>query len=272
MRVTVHEKILTTACLLLALNSLCVQSQIVADTTHRRVQTCFVSQYGTGYATFVDHGTSPLPYQGLTLRMSTGLEVRWKSWLLEVGTDISGAIYSRATAKKPSISAYGGMLNIEVGGLHCLAKHGRWQLWAGVAVADMAEMRYNSSLNNSSNTTDNFLIPQLRGRAEYKIQCWQLHTALAVAPTVWAYRPGYAFIENYSSVNSEVIILANNYRWSATPLGYISTSLGATLNMKHGNSLGISYKWQLIHTGSNDAHRMVLADHTLVITFKYIIG
>ncbi|MBR1850046.1 MAG: hypothetical protein IJ789_01590 [Bacteroidales bacterium] len=228
-----------------------------------------VSSWGGGYSVFRDFGTSPLLYRGPAVAGQLGVSLEWPRWRLEPSLFALGGAYMNRYQARFSTTNMGATVGLDVRSAHRVARRGPIDLWVGAALVDAAGLRYNPNLNNSSTTVDNFAWLDLSLRAELAVGRWCFHSELAVAPVALAMRPGYAFIENYQAVNHDVFFLARSYTIEPVAFAHWATDVGVCLSLAGGNSMALSYRWQLLTSRSSGSFRLDEAAHTLLVTFNF---
>ncbi|KWW31236.1 MAG: hypothetical protein AUK63_509 [bacterium P3] len=224
---------------------------------------------GPGYGVMRDQGVSPLLYQ------TPGVDTRWAvgiakgPWRYEAALTLSGGILCKQTLplRDIGISGYRVTAAIHMGVERCLAGHGRWRLWAGGAAEDWLAVAYNSRYMNACVGMGNLATVTLWGKGEYHTGPWSLWMTAGGAPIGAWYRPGFAYVDNYTNGETEIAAFGDHYEWSTTPLPHLTGGLGATLHLQNGNTLGINYTWHFFTTRHNGAWAYEAARHSLLLQF-----
>ena len=200
-------------------------------------------QGGVGYGLYRDLGASPLTYRGLELLPGIAVSVEKPMWRYKAQLGLSGGGYGLAVGFK-YMQAYGGQVNVGFETMHKIAEYVPWQLWLGASVDDRADVRYNSVLGNSCVGSSNFFNLNLIGRTEVSVGNWMMHAQLALTPVSLLLRPGFAYMDNYDhEISNPLADYLKQYRWYISGATIAVTDLGATLRLKNGNRIGVSYRW-----------------------------
>ena len=85
-------------------------------------------------------------------------------------------------------------------------------------------------------------------------------------------RPGYAYMDNYSSdINTDNTFLEDYEAFGKTFPG-IGTDMGLYLNLLNGNRIGLSYRWDYLTTGKKGIYRFDNALHSINLNFMFNIN
>ena len=223
---------------------------------------------GVGYGLYRDLGASPLTYCGPELMPAIGADIRLPEWRYNARLQVIAGTYGY-TLKTLSLNMFGGEALLSFEALHRCLSTPRWQLWAGAALDDCFDIRYNGLLGNSCTGIGNYLRLHVTGLAEFTLRRWTFHGQLSFAPVAWVLRPGYAYIANYDRDIANPV--ANTFEQYGTYFAgacALATELGATLHFGGGNWLSLSYCWHHLTSRTAEAcpWRFDRAAHALTFT------
>ena len=226
---------------------------------------------GAGYGLYRELGASPFTYKGMELYPGFSVRLEKPTRCYEAYLLAAGGGYG-LKARWSAFHAYGGHPVAGFRACFRIPSSTPWQLWLGGSVDDLFDIRYNSALGNANMGYGNFLRLNVESAVVYCLQRWRFHAAIAFTPLAVAYRPGFAYMDNFDQDLSDPV--ANTFDQY---VGYgvwapgAETSLGAALMMRSGNTVGLSYHWAYLTSrvspdGVSAPHRFDYASHALILT------
>lgn len=240
---------------------------------------------GSAIDLYRDYGTSPLTYRsGVAATMEARVtRERSEGLQLDFHGMVTGGMYHRSLSTSPlSAEAFGA--NATLGakatwrrGLRRGRSEGRDEgtahnaaLLAGCSLDNLLGVKYNTRHENASVGASEFILAKLHAGAEWTWGKCLLHAEASLAPLAVCFRPGYAYMDNYTEENSLLATLGNGYEWSAKPFAAVGTGIGARWTLKSGHRLGCEYEWSYLGTGGKGAWKYQTALHNLkfYIDFK----
>ena len=87
-----------------------------------------------------------------------------------------------------------------------------------------------------------------------------------------AIRPGYAYVDNYTSNIYESSTIMKDYKVFCKFFPGIETNTGLYFNLLNGNRIGLSYRWNYLSTGKKGNYRFDNALHSIYLSFMFNIN
>lgn len=231
-------------------------------------------QGGVGLGLYRDLGASPLTFRGAELCPGIAFEVEKPNWRYQISLDAEGGAYGLRLGTS-YIQAYGGVGGLQVAAQHLFYRHDAWQFWAGVALSEHFDIRYNTSLGNANVGVTNYVAPVLSGLAEWHRGRAVLHGSLEVLSFAVMLRPGFAYMDNFDvNIASPTANMFSQYRCYMAGAVGLSTDVGITWRLSKGNRIGLSYLWHYVtsHTDGHLApHRFEQAAHGIVLDLCFAL-
>lgn len=228
---------------------------------------------GPAFTEVFDDGSGPLSMFGFGLGIQTGVTAEWARCHLQHE--------SRALA---------GVLMIPVGGYNIDAqerleflyrlndgKRKRLHFWAGASIQMDAFFKIIPSLGNASTSTAIFGNLCAEGMAQYDFAyihngSHNLLTAygkLILPLGGFIERPGYAFMDNYTSDINLTNTILSSYETLGMLFPGVSTDIGIRFNLLNGNKIGCSYRWDYLTTRNRGYYRFDNAFHSFTLDFMF---
>ena len=228
---------------------------------------------GASFTNAYDNGAAPMSLFGFGLGAQAGVTIEW----------------NRCHIQSESRVLYGMLMtpfegyNIDVQErLEFLyrvhdGKRNRFHLWTGGSLQADAFFKVLPSLGNASTSTSIFGNLCAEGMAQYDFAfvrngSHNLLTAygkLILPLSGFVSRPGFAFMDNYTSDLSLTNTILSSYETYDILFPGISTDIGLKFNLLNGNKIGISYRWDYLTTRNTGFYRFDNAFHTLTIDFMF---
>lgn len=222
------------------------------------------------YSVQRDRGVSPRFYRGLGLGMHCTLEYRLAVWRFQSTFSVDGNAITASSRPIRSFDLDGVILSIYT---HSEAErrlkaHGRWSLWGGLGNGIRWLVGYNSQFSNASVGLGRLYEATLHLRCAWEHGPWMAWGKGVVAPIgVWK-RPGYAYVDNYTSGGDEIDNFTGEYQKNATWLPHIAWEAGIERQLGNGNAIGIVYQWDLLTTHQSGCWQYDGVRHGIHFNFR----
>lgn len=234
---------------------------------------------GMGRDLYRDLGTSPLSYPGLALIPSLGMTWELPGWHYSIYSSTTLGVYEDALSSQFTIDAVGLNNYLELKALRChqlkclvFNRHPSF-LW-GISASNLLSVKYNTHHENASVGVSNFINLGVHSRCIYPItentfRSTSCHLFLEVflLPISEVCRPGYAYIDNYTSENSVMSTLGSNYHWHTRLFSGLGTEVGFAWRFHSGHRMTLSYLWFYMTSGDKGCWKYETALHSLKCTF-----
>ena len=157
------------------------------------------------------------------------------------------------------------------------SKRNRLHLWVGGSLQMDAFFKIIPSLGNASTSSSLFGNLCAEGMALYDFAFIRngSHNLLSaygklILPIGGLIdRPGYSFMDNYTSSISLTSTILSSYETTGMLFPGVSTDIGIRLNLLNGNKIGCSYRWDYLTTRNRGYYRFDNAFHTFTIDFMF---
>ena len=223
-----------------------------------------------------EEGASPLRYLGGGVNINAGVVVAFNRYMIETELRGLGNLIANSEGTA-SGSAYGIEDNVQ-----CLYRfydgcRDRLHFWAGGGLQLYFDIKSLSHLMNASTCTTAFFNVRPAGMvtydfAPYKQGSHYLLTAygkISLPLFASALRPGFAYIDNYTSELNTVNALLGEHESLLLFCPGASTDIGLWLNLPNNNKIGCSYRWDYLTTGKKDIYRFDNATHCFNLNFMF---
>ena len=87
-----------------------------------------------------------------------------------------------------------------------------------------------------------------------------------------AMRPGYAYMDNYTSDINVANTVLGDYETFAKFFPGVGTDIGLYFNLLNGNRIGLNYRWDYLTTGQKGTYRFDNALHSVNLTFMFNVN
>lgn len=235
---------------------------------------------GAGRDLYRDLGTSPLSYTGPALLPEAGLLWERPLWQFGLNSRSSFGIYRAATSTIPSMDALGlnNWLSFRAlrkkSALHLLVPQREEMLLYGLSVDNLLSVKYNSHHQNASVGLSDFVSLGLHGRYEFLLRrndCsrkfYRVFVELLLQPVSLVFRPGYAYIDDYTSRNEVAATLGSSYQCHMRIFSGIGTGIGLSRTFLIGHRMTLAYHWSFMNNGEKKGWKYQTALHSLSCTF-----
>lgn len=228
---------------------------------------------GAGFNETYDNGVAPMTLYGLGLGIQMGVTVEWDSYHIQSETRVPMGMLL--------LPLEGFNINVQER-LELLyrihdGKRNQLHFWAGGAALFDLNIKQLPSLMNASTGGTMFANLSAVGMVQYDFEfvnggshnLFSVYGKLTLPLGGAVARPGYAYMDNYTSDLNAVNTILGEYEWFGKAFSGISTDIGIYLNLLNGNRIGISYRWDYLSTGKKGTYRFDNAFHTLNLDFMF---
>lgn len=225
-------------------------------------------------------GTAPITFDGILLQQSLGVYLVYPK-RMEFSIVSRGSIGVFEDAIKPALNfssfdihdllrfkflkSIGHHSNNESGG----SRFAVIPYW-GVAMTNFLDVTVNPNYENATPGISDFLGPELIGRIDINTN-WSapimFHSEIAMMPIAAILRPGYSYIDNYTSTQPVIGALFSDFHVNMKPFAAISTDIGIDIITGEASRISFSYLWSYHSSGNSGQHRYDHATHLLAIDF-----
>ena len=228
---------------------------------------------GVGFADTYDDGTAPMSLFGLGLGLQTGVTVEWQRFHIQKeARALSGLLLLPLEGYDIGVQERLEFLYRVYDG-----KRKQLHLWVGGAGLVDLNIKLMPSLMNASTGMSFFANLGAVGMVQYDFEyingsshnLWTVYGKLTLPLAGNVVRPGYAYIDNYTSDLNAINSALNEYEWFTKAFPGVSTDIGVRLNLPNGNRIGLSYRWDYLSTGKKGTYRFDNAFHTLNLDFMF---
>lgn len=227
-----------------------------------------------GYGTFRDMGTAPVSFNGLVLQPTLGLHFIFPK-RMEFSVVSRNGLGFFEDAVKPalnfsSLDIYS-LLRFKFIKAFCSTGHrSLFTKYWGVALSNFLDVTVNPNYENAAAGISDFFGPEAVGRIDFEPR-WVVpilfHGEMAIMPIAGVLRPGYSYIDNYTSANSVANTILSDFEVNIKPFAAVSTDIGIDIVTGPASRISFSYLWCYHSSGNSGAHRFDHATHLLCIDF-----
>ena len=261
--------------------SLVAESQTAGQTRYM-----LTFRNGAGYGSFRDVGTSPRPYEELSIGPGLVFSAELKGWTFAGGFETLGGLSTskvKALIKKQQYTGYFGAGDVFVEARKTIWRNleETWKIDLGGGLSNYTRVSYASKFQNASFALSDLFQPYFIFRAEYtiadtrsmaKLPGWfSAFGELRIAPIGLTYRPGFAYIDNYTSGRETADYIFSSYRTGVAWLPYTSMAAGVRFNLRSGNRIGLAYRWSYRSTHGSDYWQYDEARHQIMVDFIFLL-
>lgn len=233
---------------------------------------------GTAVVHGLDKGASPMHYAGLGFDLNLGATVEWNRFHAQA--DFRGMVGALSNNVAANTFDFDIEMRVELlYHIHQATQH-PLRIYAGGALDNNMNLRYFTHLMNASVGVSNFNSLQAVGMLQYDFaslydgahNLFTLYGKLALPLLTYVSRPGYAYMDNYTSdINTEYTILQNYENFFMAFPG-ASTDVGLMLNLPNNNKISVAYRWDFLTTRYQGTYRFDRAAHSILTTFMFNIN
>lgn len=217
------------------------------------------------YSALRDIGVSPIIYQAPGIGTCCAVILDNNIWRYQLAFCLSGHILCKDVIPVDDINVagYGATVHLRLGVERHLTDIGNWWIWAGGHAENWLAIDYNDRYMNACVGMSNLTAPTLSIRGERTTGRLTLSIAAGAAPFGWWYRPGFAYVANYTTGASEVVAFADKYGLTIAFLPLLRGEAGARMMLSSDNWIGVVYHWNFFTTRNSGAWRYEAAQHSV---------
>lgn len=217
-----------------------------------------------------DQGVSPIIYHLLALTPYTALTIDNGQWKFEAALSLSANIQAKNYKELTNLTihGFGADVTYTSGFEYNIYKKNRWRIGVGLSGAGWLMAAYNNNYFNACVGLSILVAPLATSTIEWNSDKLSTHLRCRVSPIGWWYRPGFAYISNYSTGQSEITTFDDEYQWSLAPFPLIETQIGIDYHFKNRHSIGIAYTWQFFTTRQSGNWTYEAARHHLHVILQ----
>jgi hypothetical protein len=259
-----------------------------------------------GYGIYRDMGTAPIRFKGAVIQPNIGLEFSgMRKWITTIDILTSAGIFEDAVDPKLNfgsfdisntlrfkMSKYLASLwsplkeNFEDESIVYFGNEGKKTMldkkryasfYWGFGAANFLDVTVNSEYENAATGISEFIGPEVSLRADFYFDNIfnifsydkfdkQFHTEIGVMPVAAVFRPGYAYIDNYTATQPVLSSLFDEFQWNIKPFAGLWSNIGFDL-LNGYNRISFSYLWTYLSSGNSGIHRFDHAMHLFLIDF-----
>ena len=229
---------------------------------------------GGNIADCYDNGTIPFSYMGVGGNLGLGITVEWRRCHIQNET--------RVFANMLETGGTSFDIDNKTDFLYRFydSKRNRLHLWVGGGLQTYYDIKEIPSMMNAATGVSAFENLCAEGMLSYDFAFIRggghnLLTAygkLTLPLAGLVIRPGYAYMDNYSSDINVANTVLQEYVTYGKLLPGLSTDIGLFFNLLNGNRIGLSYRWDYLTTGKQDVYRFDNALHSLNLNFLFNIN
>ena len=257
-----------------ALSAICVLSMTAsyAQNNGKSFGIWLTGGAGVGVWNCYDNGTIPFSYAALAADLNFGVTAEWKRCHIQTDFRATEGVLFTPTGSATSIDYRTEFL------YRCYdGKRNRLHLLAGGGLQGFYDLKVIPSMNNASTGISVFGNLCAQGMVQYDFAFIRggTHNLLTVygklsLPLVGiALRPGFAYMDNYTSQLALSNTILSNYETFGIAFPGVGTDIGLRFNLPNGNRVGLSYRWDYLTTRDKAIYRFDNACHTLNITLMF---
>ena len=229
---------------------------------------------GLNVADCYDNGTIPFRYLGVGANLKLGATIEWRRCHVQAEARLFGNMLT-------SFDGFSYNIDSRTEFLYRFhdSKRNRFHLWAGGGIQTFYDIKEISSMMNAAMGASVFENICAEGMAQYdfafiKGGSHNLLTAygkLSLPVAGLVVRPGYAYMDNYTSDINTANTLLSDYETFGMLLPGVSTDIGLYFNLLNGNRIGFSYRWDYLTTRHTGAYRFDNALHSFNLNLMFNI-
>ncbi len=229
---------------------------------------------GLGVTQSYDAGASPLQYHGIAAGFQSSITVEWQRYRFLGDLQTTGALTRNSLQPILHYNTYA----FGIDGKFSIIRHfndyhqNRLRILGGGSVECYYDFKLFSSLMNAGFCMTRFLNLDAEGRVEYDFSFgkyheertpwpWTAYAQLSLPLMSSVMRPGFAYMDNYTSNSNMAKTLFSSYQTHMKPFAGIATEIGLMYNLKNKNKIAFSYRWHYLSSGKTGYYRFDNAMH-----------
>ena len=229
---------------------------------------------GGNIADCYDNGTIPFKYLGVGGNLGLGITVEWRRCHIQNENRLFGSMLETSGYSFDIDSRTEFLYRYHDG------KRNRMHLWAGGAYQSYYDIKEIPAMMNTAAGVTGFMNLCAEGMlscdfAFIRDGSHNLLTAygkLTLPVVGLAMRPGYAYMDNYTSDINVANTVLGDYETFAKFFPGVGTDIGLYFNLLNGNRIGLNYRWDYLTTGQKGTYRFDNALHSVNLTFMFNVN
>lgn len=230
---------------------------------------------GLNAANCYDNGTIPFRYTGIGANLNLGVTVEWRRCHVQTDNRLLGNMLVKLNGNSYGIESRTEFLYRFLDG-----KRNRFHLWAGGSLQSYCDIKQIPAMMNASVGVSFFENLNAIGMVQYDFafirdgahNLLTLYGKLSLPVAGLVMRPGYAYMDNYTSDINEANTVLQDYETFGKWFPGFGTDIGLYLNLLNGNRIGLNYRWDYLSTGHKGTYRFDNANHSFNINFMFNIN
>ena len=227
---------------------------------------------GLSISNCYDNGTVPYSYVGLGGNLRLGATIEWRRCHIQTETAILGGMFL-------TLGGYAIDIDNRTEFLYRChdSKRNRFHVWAGGGVQTFYDIKAVSSLMNAAAGVSVFQnicaesmvqldFAYIRGGSHNLLSAYG---KLSLPLLGIVNRPGYAYLDNYTSDINVANTVMQDYETFAKFFPGVTTDIGLYFNLLNGNRIGFNYRWDYLTTRHKGIYRYDNAVHSFNINFMF---
>ena len=216
-----------------------------------------------------DNGTVPFTDIGVGLVPGIGTVAEWDEYRAEVDLRVPVSVML-------TMGGYDIPIDSRLEFLYRIYNHPKkpFHVWVGGGLQALVDIKYSPALMNASVSASSFVNLLAIGGVSYDFaslhggphKLFTAHAKLSIPLYGTAERPGFAYMNNYTSDINIANTLFQDQEIFLNCFAGLNTDLGLTLNLTNGNRIGLSYRWDYLTTAHRGTYRFDNAIHSLNLT------
>ena len=221
-----------------------------------------------------DKGASPMRYIGYGINLALGATIEWNRYHIQA--DMRGMAGLLTNIVGTPIFDFDIETRAEM--LYRVREYPQQhlKLWAGGAVHSLIDIHYFSQLMNASIGISDFVDLQAVGMLQYDFAFYDgahnlltLYGKLSLPLLAGVDRPGFAYMDNYTSDLNTANTIMKDYETFSMLLPGASTDVGLRFNLPNNNRISVSYCWDYLTTRNRGTYRFDRAAHSFLATYMF---
>ena len=255
-----------------------------------------------GYGVFRDAGTAPFRFTGIGLMPRFGIE--WggmRDWITTLDFNSYAGVFEDSPEPRFNFGAFDISNTFRLhtrkavvwlyrvtriteetidGPYSSTHKSNYATISFGTGITNFLDVTVNPDYDNATAGVSEFAGAEVALRFELDpdalcsarwLAMQTLHAEVGIMPVAAVLRPGYAYIDNYTSSQPVSSALFNEFTWSVRPFAGIYTSIGTDIFTEAGGKIAVSYVWNYHTTGNSGAWRFDHSYHLIAIDLYFNI-
>lgn len=221
-----------------------------------------------------DNGTIPYKYLGVGGNIGVGVTVEWYRFHIQNDSRVFVNSLTNGGSSYDIDNRTEFLYRFHDG------KRNRLHLWAGGALQSFYDIKEIPAMMNASTGVSGFMNLCAEGMLSYDFafirngshNLLTLYAKMSVPVAGLVIRPGYAYMDNYTSDINLINTLLTDYEAFGKWFPGVGTDVGLNFNLLNGNRIGLNYRWDYLSTGHKGAYRFDNAIHFVNINFMFNIN